>query len=60
MIDDLVLFIYNYSGFLVIFAKFSDILGRKLLILVAVAFFTVFSIVCGSVSSMIQLYVFVA
>lgn len=42
---------------MVIYAKFSDILGRKLLILVAVAFFTVFSIVCGSISNMIQLYV---
>ncbi|KAK8060029.1 MFS multidrug transporter [Apiospora saccharicola] len=45
-------------SYTVIFAKFSDILGRKLLILVAVAFFAVFSIVCGSISNMIQLIVF--
>ncbi|KAK8080260.1 major facilitator superfamily domain-containing protein [Apiospora hydei] len=44
--------------FLIIYAKFSDILGRKFLLLVAVAFFTVFSIVCGSVSGMTQLIVF--
>ncbi|KZL85372.1 mfs multidrug transporter protein [Colletotrichum incanum] len=44
--------------FLVIFAKFSDILGRKLMILLALTVFTIFSIVCGVVSSMIQLIIF--
>ncbi|KAK8119284.1 major facilitator superfamily transporter [Apiospora kogelbergensis] len=47
-------------GFLIIYAKFSDILGRKLLILVAVAIFAIFSIVCGSISDMTQLYVLAA
>ncbi|KAI1374025.1 drug resistance transporter EmrB/QacA subfamily [Hypoxylon crocopeplum] len=51
-------YLITYTGFLVMYAKFSDILGRKLLILVAIAFFTVFSIVCGSISNMIQLIVF--
>ncbi|KAK8042373.1 hypothetical protein PG994_012856 [Apiospora phragmitis] len=51
-------YLITYTGFLIIYAKFSDILGRKFLILVAVAFFTVFSIVCGSVSDMTQLIVF--
>ncbi|OTB13104.1 hypothetical protein K445DRAFT_169866 [Daldinia sp. EC12] len=51
-------YLITYTGFLVIYAKFSDILGRKLLILVAITFFTVFSIVCGSISNMTQLIVF--
>ncbi|KAI6085737.1 drug resistance transporter EmrB/QacA subfamily [Hypoxylon rubiginosum] len=51
-------YLITYTGFLVVYAKFSDILGRKLLILVAIAFFTVFSIVCGSISNMTQLIVF--
>ncbi|KAI2465004.1 drug resistance transporter EmrB/QacA subfamily [Annulohypoxylon bovei var. microspora] len=51
-------YLITYTGFLVVYAKFSDILGRKLLILVAIAFFTIFSIVCGSISNMIQLIVF--
>lgn len=51
-------YLITYTGFLVVYAKFSDIMGRKLLILVAIAFFTVFSIVCGSISNMTQLIVF--
>ncbi|KAI0109798.1 drug resistance transporter EmrB/QacA subfamily [Daldinia grandis] len=51
-------YLITYTGFLVVYAKFSDILGRKLLILIAIAFFTVFSIVCGSISNMTQLIVF--
>jgi MFS family permease len=46
----------NYPGFLVIYAKLSDILGTKLLILFAVIFFTVFSIACGVANTMLQLY----
>ncbi|KAI2622334.1 drug resistance transporter EmrB/QacA subfamily [Hypoxylon sp. NC1633] len=51
-------YLITYTGFLVVYAKFSDILGRKLMILVAIAFFTIFSIVCGSISSMNQLIAF--
>ncbi|KAK6852975.1 hypothetical protein PG995_011526 [Apiospora arundinis] len=51
-------YLITYTGFLIIYAKFSDILGRKFLILVAVAFFTIFSIVCGSISDMTQLIIF--
>lgn len=51
-------YLITYTGFLVVYAKFSDILGRKLLILVAITFFTIFSIVCGSISNMTQLIVF--
>ncbi|KAI0161912.1 drug resistance transporter EmrB/QacA subfamily [Hypoxylon sp. FL1284] len=51
-------YLITYTGFLIIYAKFSDVLGRKLLILVAIALFAVFSIVCGSISSMTQLIAF--
>ncbi|KXH68752.1 major facilitator superfamily transporter [Colletotrichum salicis] len=44
--------------FLVIFAKFSDVLGRKFVVLLSLAIFTIFSIVCGVISSMVQLIVF--
>jgi MFS family permease len=44
------------QGFLVIYAKLSDILGTKLLILFAVILFTVFSIACGVANTMLQLY----
>ncbi|KAI1775504.1 hypothetical protein F4818DRAFT_51473 [Hypoxylon cercidicola] len=47
----------SITGFLIVYAKFSDILGRKLLILVAIGLFTVFSIVCGSIANMTQLWV---
>ncbi|KAH6855892.1 major facilitator superfamily transporter [Chaetomium sp. MPI-CAGE-AT-0009] len=48
----------TYTGFLVIYAKLSDIFGTKLLILCAVALFTVFSLACGTSSTMLQLIVF--
>lgn len=44
-------------AFLTIYAKFSDIMGRKTMMLVALALFTVFSIVCGAVSDMTLLCV---
>lgn len=49
-------YLLTYTGFLVIYAKFSDVLGRKPMLLLAVGLFTVFSIVCGSISSLLQLY----
>ncbi|KAI0132948.1 drug resistance transporter EmrB/QacA subfamily [Xylariales sp. AK1849] len=51
-------YLITYTGFLIIYAKFSDILGRKLMILLALGFFTVFSIICGSISNMVQLIIF--
>jgi MFS family permease len=45
------------AGFLIIYAKFSDILGRKFMILVALAIFFAFSIGCGFATSMLQLLV---
>ncbi|OIW28775.1 MFS general substrate transporter [Coniochaeta ligniaria NRRL 30616] len=51
-------YLITYTGFLVIYAKFSDVLGRKPMLLLAVGLFTVFSIVCGSISSLLQLIIF--
>lgn len=45
----------TYTGFLAVSAKFSDILGRKTVLLISLGIFTVFSIVCGSISNMTQL-----
>lgn len=44
-------------GVLVIFAKLSDIFGRKLLLLVVVLIFAVFSGACGAAQSIEQLSV---
>lgn len=48
-----------YSGFLVIYAKFSDIFGRKTLFLLALGIFTIFSILCGAAANgIIELIIF--
>jgi MFS family permease len=43
-------------GFLLLFAKFSDIFGRKVMLLLALLIFVAFSSVCGASQSMLQLY----
>ncbi|KAL8364857.1 hypothetical protein RB595_003908 [Gaeumannomyces hyphopodioides] len=50
-------YLLTYTGFLVILAKFSDILGRKSVVLASIAIFTIFSIACGSVSSILALII---
>ena len=42
-------------GFLIIYARFSDIFGRKPMLLIALVLFTVFSIVCGLANNMLEL-----
>lgn len=44
------------KGFLVIYAKFSDVFGMKFMILLALLIFTVFSIACGAAEGMSELY----
>lgn len=44
-------------GVLIIFAKLSDIFGRKSLLLTALFIFLVFSSACGAAQTMPQLYV---
>jgi MFS family permease len=42
---------------IIIWAKLSDILGRKPIALAAMAIFTIFSGACGAAQTMTQLYV---
>ncbi|PMD16224.1 major facilitator superfamily transporter [Hyaloscypha hepaticicola] len=51
-------YLVTYTGFLIIYAKLSDILGTKLMLLCAVSLFTLFSIACGASNSMERLIVF--
>jgi MFS family permease len=46
-----------FVGFLIIYAKLSDILGCKVMLLLAITLFTIFSIACGLSNSMLLLYV---
>ncbi|EJT71357.1 hypothetical protein GGTG_10616 [Gaeumannomyces tritici R3-111a-1] len=50
-------YLLTYTGFLVVLSKFSDILGRKSIVLASIAIFTIFSIACGSVSSILALII---
>ncbi len=43
------------SGFLIIVSRFSDVFGRKPLVLLAVFLFTVFSGACGAAQTFTQL-----
>ena len=45
------------TGFLIILSRFSDIFGRKPLILLVVFLFTIFSAACGAAQTFTQLYV---
>lgn len=48
-------YLLTYCGFLVIYARLSDIFGRKSTILVALILFTLFSLLCEVAQSMKQL-----
>ncbi|TVY75996.1 Efflux pump FUS6 [Lachnellula suecica] len=51
-------FLLTYTGLMMIWAKVSDIMGRKPLILAAVFIFIVFSAACGASKTLTQLIVF--
>ncbi|KAH7330433.1 MFS multidrug transporter-like protein [Rhexocercosporidium sp. MPI-PUGE-AT-0058] len=51
-------FLLTYSGLVIIWAKLSDIYGRKPFILAALLIFTIFSGACGASQTMTQLIVF--
>ncbi|KAF5700460.1 major facilitator superfamily transporter [Fusarium globosum] len=51
-------FLVTYTGFLIIYSKLSDIFGCKLMLLLAITIFTVFSMACGASDSMVPLIVF--
>jgi MFS family permease len=48
-------YLLTYTGFMVIFSQFSDVLGRKLMVLIGLTLFSVFSITCGLAKSMLML-----
>ncbi|KAE9362971.1 putative MFS multidrug transporter [Stipitochalara longipes BDJ] len=50
-------YLLTYTGFLVIYAKFSDIFGIKFMMLLALLVFTAFSIVCGAATGMTELII---
>lgn len=51
-------YLLTYTGFLIIWAKLSDIFGRKLVLLTSICLFIVFSAACGLAQSMTELIVF--
>ncbi|KAF5635101.1 major facilitator superfamily transporter [Fusarium sp. NRRL 25303] len=51
-------YLVTYTGFLIIYSKLSDIFGCKLMLLLAITIFTVFSMACGASDSMVLLIVF--
>ncbi|KAI0015069.1 MFS general substrate transporter [Xylariomycetidae sp. FL0641] len=51
-------YLLGYVGFLVIFAKLSDIFGRKFYLLLVLLLFAIFSAACGAAQTINQLIVF--
>ncbi|KAF5593558.1 major facilitator superfamily transporter [Fusarium subglutinans] len=51
-------YLVTYTGFLIIYSKLSDIFGCKLMLLLAITIFTIFSMACGASNSMVPLIVF--
>ncbi|CAD0090644.1 unnamed protein product, partial [Aureobasidium mustum] len=54
----LVSYLLTYSGFLLIFTRLSDVLGRKSMLLFSIVMFLVWSIGCGFSQTLKQLIVF--
>ena len=48
-------YLITYTGFLIVYARCSDFFGRKHVVLVALAIFTIFSLACGVAQTMTQL-----
>ncbi|OJD15998.1 hypothetical protein AJ78_03790 [Emergomyces pasteurianus Ep9510] len=51
-------YLLTYTGFLVIYAKLGDVFGRKTMFLLALALFTLFSILCGATNDVVELIIF--
>ncbi|KAM7204961.1 Major facilitator superfamily domain containing protein [Rhypophila sp. PSN 637] len=51
-------YLVTYTGFLTIFARFSDMFGRKPTLCFSIAIFTAFSLACGLAQTMNQLIIF--
>lgn len=48
-------YLLTYSGLPIIWAKISDIFGRKICLLVALLLFVIFSAACGAAQTTVQL-----
>ncbi|EPE36690.1 MFS general substrate transporter [Glarea lozoyensis ATCC 20868] len=51
-------YLITYTSFLVIYAKFSDFFGKKTMMLVGLAIFIIFSVLCGVSTNMTMLIIF--
>ncbi|KAI0481174.1 putative efflux pump antibiotic resistance protein [Xylariaceae sp. FL0804] len=51
-------YLLGYITVIVVFAKFSDLVGRKVMLLVSAAFFIIFSAACGAAQTMVQVIIF--
>ncbi|KAI1338781.1 putative multidrug resistance protein fnx1 [Xylariaceae sp. FL0016] len=51
-------YLLGYVAVIVIFAKFSDLLGRKMVFILSVALFVIFSAACSAAQTIVQLIVF--
>ncbi|RBQ79958.1 hypothetical protein FVER14953_21110 [Fusarium verticillioides] len=48
-------YLLTYTGFLTIYAKLSDVFGKKTMLLLALLIFTLFSGLCGAASNVVDL-----
>ncbi|KAJ4350433.1 uncharacterized protein N0V89_009054 [Didymosphaeria variabile] len=51
-------YLLTYTGFIIVWAKLSDIFGRKTCSVASLAIFTIFSGACGGAQTMTQLIIF--
>ncbi|KZF22095.1 drug resistance transporter EmrB/QacA subfamily [Xylona heveae TC161] len=51
-------YLLTYTGFLTIYAKFSDIFGRKTMLILALVIFTLSSVLCGISNNIVELIIF--
>ncbi|KAI3394960.1 hypothetical protein diail_2018 [Diaporthe ilicicola] len=51
-------YLIGYAGFIIIFAKISDVYGRKSMLLMTTVAFCIFSGACGAAQSMDELIIF--
>ncbi|KAF2093099.1 drug resistance transporter EmrB/QacA subfamily [Rhizodiscina lignyota] len=51
-------YLLTYTGFLVVYAKFGDIFGRKSMLILALLIFILFSILCGASNHITELILF--
>lgn len=50
-------YLLGYAGFIIVFAKISDVFGRKSMLLITTVTFAIFSGACAAAQSMDQLWV---